>query len=68
MFTATASRPAAESSLFSNAANKHPILVIIKDKLTDLCGNQLLQNDLKNTFCAESSLFSSAAKSAQLPV
>ena len=31
------------------------ILVIIKDKLTDLCGNGLLQNDVINTFCEISS-------------
>ena len=27
------------------------ILVIEKDKLTDLCGKWLLQNDFKNTLC-----------------
>ena len=27
------------------------VIVIIKDKLTDLCGNWLLKNDITNTFC-----------------
>ena len=27
------------------------VLVIVKDKLTNLCGNGLLQDDFTNTFC-----------------
>ena len=27
------------------------ISAIVKDKLTDFCGNRLLQNDFLNTFC-----------------
>ena len=32
------------------------ILVIITDKLTDLCGNLLLRKDFINTFCEISSV------------
>ena len=33
------------------SVNSFLILVIIKDKLTDLCGNRPLQSDLIDTFC-----------------
>ena len=33
------------------------IIINIRDKLTDLCGDRLLQNDCINTFCEKRTLF-----------
>ena len=39
-------------SRFPNkSVNSDFILVIVRDKLTDLLGSRLLQNDLKNSLC-----------------
>ena len=36
------------------------IIINVKNKLTDLCGNQLLQNDFKNALCEIKALASRA--------
>ena len=40
-----------ESQFPYEFVNVFLILEIVKDKLTNLCGNRLLQNDLKETLC-----------------
>ena len=40
-----------ESQFPDKRVNLFLISEIVKDKLTDLCGNRLLQNDFINTFC-----------------
>ena len=40
-----------KSQFSHRSVNLFFISVTIKDKLADLCGNQLLKNDVINTFC-----------------
>ena len=40
-----------ESQFLHKSVNSFFIFVIFKDKLTDLCGNRLLQSNFVKTFC-----------------
>ena len=49
-------QPFCKSQFPRKSVNLFFMLVMMKDKLTDLCGNRLLQSDYVNTFCEISTL------------
>jgi hypothetical protein len=49
----------------AGAAASSVTITDIENKLTDLCGNLLLQNDVKNTLCETSSRYNPEVASTQ---